>query len=280
MKVILTILFVIINLFLSVLFPFWTVAVILGAIVGAIAKHKGKDFLSWWVYGTLLFIIALPHILITNTKQKVIENNKLKSGEFKKCPHCAELIKREAKICRYCGNDLQHKQVITQVKNSYIDQEETNKVIKNQISDEETKKHTDRILKKMKKDQNKNNAVIIGVLFIVVLATGYYFKDDIQRLFGATSITFVKDEKVGKYTFTQTLELTQYDVSGYSKEELRLIRNEIFARYGYIFKKNSDLDIYFRSQSWYKQNPNFSIDLLTKIEKDNATVIKKVEDSR
>jgi len=28
------------------------------------------------------------------------------SSEVKKCPKCAEYIKKEAKVCRHCGTDL------------------------------------------------------------------------------------------------------------------------------------------------------------------------------
>jgi len=39
--------------------------------------------------------------------------------------------------------------------------------------------------------------------------------------------------------------------SDYSKNDLRMIRNHIFARYGYIFK-SKDLNDYFSKYSWYK----------------------------
>ena len=81
------------------------IAAIIGCIPARIAQSKGKSFLAWWFYGALLFIIALPHSLLMKPEQKVIDQKKLKEG-MKKCPHCAEIVKGEAKVCRYCNNKL------------------------------------------------------------------------------------------------------------------------------------------------------------------------------
>ena len=40
------------------------IAVLIGLIPASIARNKGRSFGLWWLYGSLLFIIALPHALI------------------------------------------------------------------------------------------------------------------------------------------------------------------------------------------------------------------------
>jgi len=40
------------------------IAVIIGLIPAAIAAGKGRSFLAWWLYGAMIFIVALPHALL------------------------------------------------------------------------------------------------------------------------------------------------------------------------------------------------------------------------
>jgi hypothetical protein len=81
------------------------IAVLIGLIPAAIAQGKGKSFLLWWIYGAVLFIVALPHAIIMRTDDRAIESQQLSSG-MKKCPSCAELIKQDAKVCKHCGRDI------------------------------------------------------------------------------------------------------------------------------------------------------------------------------
>jgi hypothetical protein len=55
-------------------------------------------------------------------------------------------------------------------------------------------------------------------------------------------------------------QLTDADLSGLSADQLRMARNEIFARHGYPFQ-SADLQQYFGKESWYKANPNYTDDL-------------------
>jgi hypothetical protein len=80
--------------------------------------------------------------------------------------------------------------------------------------------------------------------------------------------------------FSQASEriLSRSELVGFSNWELRIMRNEIYAKYGYIFK-SEDLRNYFNQQSWYKPRYNDVSDKLTSIEKQNAVTIKSMEQS-
>ena len=82
-------------------------SVVLGLIPAAIARSKGRSFFGFWVYGTLLFIVALPHAILAKPNVSALEAQQIANGAHRKCPHCAEVIKREAKVCRFCGRSVQ-----------------------------------------------------------------------------------------------------------------------------------------------------------------------------
>lgn len=90
-------------------------APMLGLIPAIIAHNKGSNLILWWLFGTLLFIVALPASIVIKTNQGELDLRQLKSGDVTKCPYCAELVKADAVICRFCGRNVDSTSVLNDV---------------------------------------------------------------------------------------------------------------------------------------------------------------------
>lgn len=50
----------------------------------------------------ILFTLGIIALLIWAGRKLFADSR----GDSKKCPHCAELIKAEANVCRFCGREV------------------------------------------------------------------------------------------------------------------------------------------------------------------------------
>lgn len=76
--------------------------VVLGFVTAKIAESKGRPFGTWLIYGFMCFPLAILYLAVSKPSDETL----IDSGEYRKCPFCAEVVRSEAKVCRYCNKEL------------------------------------------------------------------------------------------------------------------------------------------------------------------------------
>src|SRR5215510_9651414 len=86
------------------IFIFWTSFSI---IAGVIAKHKGRSGIGFFLLAVILSpLIGVIAALVAEPNVARVEQDDIRLERSKRCPFCSEIIKREARVCRYCGREL------------------------------------------------------------------------------------------------------------------------------------------------------------------------------
>jgi hypothetical protein len=78
--------------------------IICGIATAVIASSKGRDGCGWGILGFLLGPIGI--LMAIGIAAVSDDHRALATGELRKCPFCAELIRREAIKCRFCGSEI------------------------------------------------------------------------------------------------------------------------------------------------------------------------------
>ena|SRR6266849_8936295 len=83
------------------------IALALCIAAAVIASRKGRSGLGFFLLSVIFTpLIGIIAALIVNPNQKKLEEKQLASGTLKRCPYCAEIVKREARLCRHCGKEF------------------------------------------------------------------------------------------------------------------------------------------------------------------------------
>ncbi|SEJ33932.1 hypothetical protein SAMN05216201_107102 [Pseudomonas linyingensis] len=95
------------------LFLFWVAVAI---VTGLAAQSRGRSFMAWFALGFLFSFLALIAVLVMNrvetaddvdrTSQAIASKHGI-SKFYRKCPACAEVVRREAKKCKHCQSELE-----------------------------------------------------------------------------------------------------------------------------------------------------------------------------
>lgn len=81
----------------------------------------------------------------------------------------------------------------------------------------------------------------------------------------------------GLYPFVSERVLDYEELARYDLQQLKIMRNEIYARHGYIFRKGGEMEAYFKKQPWYQPLYTNVDQFLSSVETENIKKIRVLE---
>lgn len=179
----------------------------------------------------------------------------------KLCPQCGNKVDLDARFCKHCAFALTSSQ------------ENSNDSSFFEIAESGTK--------------NKLPLVIGGIVLVALLLTGIIALILYSKSNNPSASTNVNTTSQSTLTLSEKAQkieekilrgeaLNLSDIEGIPPEELRILRNVHFARYGRKYDKPG-LGDYFFTRPWYKLNDNYNDSMITSTDKSNINLILSVE---